>query len=164
MSEKNKTIKVPKIAKKLIKISILISLVLIFISIFKYLNSYYEVNTIGYFLYGPSEDMTLSIDSKGNAEFKPTNSKNNIGFIFYPGGRIDEKAYYNMASFCAYQDITTIIATMPFHLAVFNPNAADYIIENHPEITTWYIGGHSLGGSMAASYESKHSDKIQVVY
>ena len=46
---------------------------------------------------------------------------------------------------------------MPFHLAVFNINGADGIID-HYDIDNWYIGGHSLGGSMAASYVSNHLD------
>ena len=47
---------------------------------------------------------------------------------------------------------------MPFNLAVLDINAADGIQEQHPEIEKWYIGGHSLGGSMAASYLANHID------
>ena len=39
-------------------------------------------------------------------------------------------------------------------------NAADGITEQFPEIESWYIGGHSLGGSMAASYLAKHGDEF----
>lgn len=149
-----------KLIKKIILINLLLILFFSIISIYGYLNSYYKVNHVGYYLYGPTDSMTKSIDEKGNSEFKLNNSKNNIGFIFYPGGKVDEKAYFDVASFLAYQDITTYVTPMPFHLAVFNPNAAEYIINNHPEIKIWYIGGHSLGGSMAASYASKNQDKI----
>ena len=31
----------------------------------------------------------------------------------------------------------------------------------YPEISEWYIGGHSLGGSMAASYISENSDEYK---
>ena len=50
---------------------------------------------------------------------------------------------------------------MPLNLAVLNPNAALKIIENYPDIKNWYVGGHSLGGSMAASFASSHPDKIK---
>jgi pimeloyl-ACP methyl ester carboxylesterase len=47
---------------------------------------------------------------------------------------------------------------MPFNLAVFDINAADGIQERYPEIDKWYIGGHSLGGSMAGAYlEENHA-------
>ena len=52
----------------------------------------------------------------------------------------------------AAEDILCILVKMPFNLAVFDINAADGIIEKYPDIENWYIGGHSLGGSMAASY------------
>ena len=42
--------------------------------------------------------------------------------------------------------------------AVFDANAAEGIPEQFPEVTNWYLGGHSLGGSMAASYLAKYAD------
>ena len=53
---------------------------------------------------------------------------------------------------------------MPFHLAVFDINAADAIIEENPEIEHWYIGGHSLGAAMAATYVADNLDKIEGLY
>ena len=50
---------------------------------------------------------------------------------------------------------------MPFNLAVLDMNAADGIQEQYPEIENWYIGGHSLGGSMAASYLEKNVDDYE---
>ena len=40
-------------------------------------------------------------------------------------------------------------------------NAADGIREIYPQIKEWYIGGHSLGGAMAASYVEKHTDDYE---
>lgn len=47
---------------------------------------------------------------------------------------------------------------MPANLAVLDMNAADGIQDEFQQITKWYIGGHSLGGSMAASYLSKNAE------
>jgi alpha-beta hydrolase superfamily lysophospholipase len=52
---------------------------------------------------------------------------------------------------------------MPFNLAVLDMNAADGIRELYPEIDHWYIGGHSLGGSIAASYAAKNSEDFDGV-
>ena len=49
---------------------------------------------------------------------------------------------------------------MPFGLAALAPDAADAVIAAHPEIDRWVIGGHSLGGAMAAQYASGHDDVI----
>ena len=35
------------------------------------------------------------------------------------------------------------------------------VVKQFPQITDWYIGGHSLGGSMAASYLADHVEKYE---
>ena len=47
---------------------------------------------------------------------------------------------------------------MPGNLAVLDANTADGLQEKHPEVTTWYIAGHSLGGAMAANYAAAHAE------
>jgi alpha-beta hydrolase superfamily lysophospholipase len=47
---------------------------------------------------------------------------------------------------------------MPFNLAVLDMNAAKGMTDKYPEIDNWYIGGHSLGGSMAASFIADNTD------
>jgi len=50
---------------------------------------------------------------------------------------------------------------MPLHLAVFGSDRAASVIQSFPEIENWVIGGHSLGGAMAASYADQHCDQIK---
>ena len=54
----------------------------------------------------------------------------------------------------------TVIAPMPLHLAVLAPGRAAQVIEAHPEISVWAMGGHSLGGAMAANYVYGHPREI----
>lgn len=75
-----------------------------------------------------------------------------VGFIFYPGGKVDDLAYWPLMEACAAEGMVCVVVQMPFNLAVLDIKAADGIQEMYPEIEKWYIGGHSLGGSMAASY------------
>jgi pimeloyl-ACP methyl ester carboxylesterase len=44
------------------------------------------------------------------------------------------------------------LVKMPLSLAVFGVDRPDAVIAANPDISSWYIGGHSLGGAMAASY------------
>ena len=60
----------------------------------------------------------------------------------------------------ANRGILSVIVEMPCNLAVFDVNAADGIKDGFPEIENWYIGGHSLGGAMAAKYLYKNIDKL----
>ena len=50
---------------------------------------------------------------------------------------------------------------MPLNLAVFGINSANDVITSYSNITAWAIGGHSLGGSMAAQYVHDNSKAIK---
>ena len=49
---------------------------------------------------------------------------------------------------------------MPLNLAVFGTGKADAVIKAYPDIKHWAIGGHSLGGAMAAGFAHNHPDAI----
>jgi hypothetical protein len=86
--------------------------------------------------------------------FTPAEAQPEIGIIFYPGGRVDARAYAPSAQALAQQGILVVITPMPLNLAVLAPGKASEVIDHFPEVDTWIIGGHSLGGSMAAQYAS----------
>jgi pimeloyl-ACP methyl ester carboxylesterase len=95
--------------------------------------------------------------------FQPTEVNPTTGLIFYPGGKVDPRAYAPMAQEIAKQGYLVVIVPMPFNLAVFGANRAASVIQAYPEIQHWVIGGHSLGGSMAAAYADKHDEQIDGV-
>ena len=80
------------------------------------------------------------------------------GLIFYPGGKVENTAYAPLMRACAENGILCALVRMPGNLAVLDTNAADGLQQEHPEVTTWYIAGHSLGGAMAANYAAAHSE------
>jgi len=82
------------------------------------------------------------------------------GLIFYPGGKVQCEAYAPLMQACAENGILCALVEMPGNLAVLNPNAADGIRERYPEVPSWYMAGHSLGGAMAASYAANHMDSF----
>ena len=91
--------------------------------------------------------------------FKPKDAME--GLIFYPGGKVEYEAYAPLMEALAKEGILCVLVHMPANLAVLDVNAADGIQEDFPQIEEWYIGGHSLGGSMAASYLGKHIDEYE---
>ena len=104
-----------------------------------------------------AEDGITVTEADGQITFAPENPV--AGFIFYPGGKVEYTAYAPLLYELAKNDIFCVLVHMPANLAVLDQNAAKGIPEAYPEISTWYIGGHSLGGAMAASYVSKHTDE-----
>ena len=82
------------------------------------------------------------------------------GLIFYPGGKVEYTAYAPLMEAFAERGVLCILVEMPGNQAVLDVNAADGYQEEFPEIEHWYVGGHSLGGSMAASYAAKHAGDL----
>ncbi len=82
--------------------------------------------------------------------------------IFYPGAKVEYTAYLpSLREISRLGGIDVILVKMPFNLAIFDAAAADGLMAQYPAISTWYIGGHSLGGAMASDYASNNQDKIQ---
>jgi len=91
--------------------------------------------------------------------FRP-NSTTDRGLIYYPGGLVDPEAYAVTAKGIADAGYLVVIPKMPLNLAFMGVNRADRIRADNPEIDTWIIGGHSLGGAMAAEYAKNNEDSI----
>ncbi len=122
-----------------------------------YLGSYYHADVDAITAFTVSQPVITEKIEGDNLVYKTENVK--TGLIFYPGGKVEYTAYEPLMKACAEKGILCVLVEMPFNLAVFDINAADGIREKYPQIENWYIGGHSLGGSMVASYlaENKNS-------
>lgn len=92
--------------------------------------------------------------------FSPTQSAPTTALIFYPGGRIDPRGYASLMQEIASKGYLIVVPEMPLNMAPFDANIADDIQASHPEIKHWVIGGHSVGGTIAAQYASKHPETI----
>ena len=79
--------------------------------------------------------------------------------IFYPGAKVEETAYAPFLHTLAAQGVDVCLVRMPFHLAVFGINRADAVIRCGG-YSHWSIGGHSLGGAMAARYAADHEEAL----
>lgn len=80
--------------------------------------------------------------------------------IFYPGGKVEETAYAPLLRMLAEQGTDVCLVKMPLRLAVLAPDRAQLALAEH-DYESWYIGGHSLGGAMAAYYAAKHPDGLR---
>jgi pimeloyl-ACP methyl ester carboxylesterase len=84
------------------------------------------------------------------------------GLVFYPGGRVDARSYAPFARALAAEGHAVVIVEVPLSLAVLEVGAADDVIAS-PQlaaVTRWAVGGHSLGGAMAAQYlaDTRHPE------
>ncbi len=93
--------------------------------------------------------------------FRPVEDKPTTGFIFYPGGRVLAEAYAPAAQAITEAGYLVVIVPMPLNLAVFGANQAADVLAAFPDIKHWAIGGHSLGGVMAARFVYDNPGAIQ---
>lgn len=161
MTKMNKTNQEPKklFWKKKVLWGICILLLFAAGAFFGYVNSYYPAEPEAEAALRTDELVSVSGDDV--IVFQPEKIPAKKGIIFYPGGKVEEEAYAPLMKRLAAEGYKVFLVSMPVRLAVFDINAADQILEDHPEIEEWYLAGHSLGSSMAAAYAEKHADQLE---
>jgi pimeloyl-ACP methyl ester carboxylesterase len=109
-------------------------------------------------------DEAVTVESAPWLAFRPAQEQPIAGLIFYPGGRVDPRSYAPAAHAMATQGYLVVITPMPLNLAVFAPGRAAEVIATYPEIHFWAIGGHSLGGAMAANFARQNPSQVMGVF
>jgi dienelactone hydrolase len=92
--------------------------------------------------------------------FRPKQGQPSVGLVLYPGGRVPPQAYAPAARALAERGYLVAIVPMPLNLAFFHPTAAEDVIEAFPELAHWAVGGHSLGGAMAARFAYRSPSSV----
>ncbi len=137
--------------RKLI-IGLLLIFVLASVIFFSYVSDYYEADDEVRRYFDDTEMVKvesvnegLFLDGPGTAD----------ALIFYPGAKVEYIAYLPLLYRLSLYGIDCFLVEMPFNLAFFGRGKASGIMQRYT-YEKWYIGGHSLGGAMAASYATKH--------
>ena len=114
--------------------------------------------------YGAKDDaiaaMQSGVSCAGHTAFVPQEDIVG-GLIFYPGGLVDHRAYAPLMQALKERGVLSLLCEMPLDLAVLDMNAADGMQALYPDVNRWMIGGHSLGGAMAASYLAEHANEYE---
>ncbi len=119
-----------------------------------WVESLYPVQEAAQAALAPAQNVTVQ-STDDSIVFIPDEPE--VGFIFYPGALVPAEAYAPLLRALAENGVLCVAVHMPLRLAVLDMNAADGIANQYPEIIRWAIGGHSLGGAMAASYAAKNA-------
>lgn len=152
-----RTQKPRKRAGRYILLALLALIVFLGIAFYAYVNDYRHADETATELLN-----SASIRQEGNLTILTPDADSNtgMGFIFYPGGKVEETAYLPLLDRLREGGVTVVLVKVPLRLAVFDINAADKVYDAVPGITRWFIGGHSLGGAMASSYVAGNEDKL----
>lgn len=124
-----------------------------------YVNDYYRADMDAIVEFSADKDVLKKILEDNTIVYEGDIVE--AGLIFYPGGKVEYTAYQPLMEALASEGLLCVLVKMPFNLAVFDMDAAEGLQELYPDIEKWYIGGHSLGGSMAASFLSKNTNDFE---
>jgi len=100
------------------------------------------------------------VDASEAIYFAPSGEDAATGLIVYPGGGVDARAYAVAARAIAEQGYLVALVPMPDGLAINGVDRGEGVMAAWPEIETWAIAGHSLGGSVAARFALTHTEAI----
>ncbi|MGD9957235.1 MAG: alpha/beta hydrolase [Candidatus Nanopelagicales bacterium] len=94
----------------------------------------------------------------------PTSGATGAGVLFQPGAKVEARAYAAVLRPLAEAGTTVVIVKQPLSIAFLSLGAFDSARAAHPEVTRWVVGGHSLGGTVAAiEAESSTFDGVEGV-
>lgn len=116
-----------------------------------------------YFMDSYPPDETALEALKGNANYQVNITDDYVSFIpqglalnekegllFYQGAKVEAEAYAVLGKQLAEKGIPVVIAKMPVRFAIFDAQKGLELYEQLGLKGKWAIGGHSLGGAMAA--------------
>lgn len=73
------------------------------------------------------------------------------GLVFQPGARVDPRAYVPLLTRVAASGFLVVIVKQPLGIGFLATGESAAVRRDHPEVTRWAVGGHSLGGVVSAA-------------
>ncbi|MFB6612015.1 alpha/beta hydrolase [Agromyces sp. NPDC056379] len=96
-------------------------------------------------------DERVSIESFDDSiVMAPVDGASDRGLVFIPGAKVDPYAYMAKLVDAVAETGATVVITKPIlNLAFFDQRPLETFTRHAPEVSEWYVGGHSLGGVRA---------------
>lgn len=148
--------------KKNIKIVLSIISVIFLLGVINWIGTSYKPGQLAIDSLVTDDKIEVTVDE--NITFTPKGKEVTKGFILYPGAKVDAKAYAPLCKKIASNGYKVIIVDMPLNFAMLSPNKAEKIIKENDDIKSWVIGGHSLGGVVAAKFAANDKNVDGVVF
>lgn len=121
-----------------------------------YVSDYYRAEDVA--LEVLAQDSTIK--EQDNLTILSPTYPTDTAIIFYPGAKVEAEAYLPLLDQIRQRGVTCILVHMPFHMAIFDVDAAEEVMEQFPEYQHWYMAGHSMGGAMASQFAADHPDEV----
>lgn len=89
----------------------------------------------------------------------PSGAGTGTGVFFQPGAKVDARAYAAVLRPLAEAGHTVVIVKQPLGIGFLALPAFDPVADAHQEVSRWVVGGHSLGGTVAAIQAETGQDR-----
>ena len=130
-----------------------------------YVNDYYHADNVALAVVadedGTADGVEVRTLPSGDIAFVPDHPT--AGLVFYPGGKVQPEAYAPLMQKCAQRGILCVLLKPTFNLAIIDMDAANGVTAQFPDVSTWVLAGHSMGGVAAADYASRHPDEFDAI-
>lgn len=123
---------------------------------FWYVSDYYRAEDVALEVMAQDSGITV----QDNLTILSPSVPSDTAIVFYPGAKVEAEAYLPLLDQIRQTGVTCILVHMPFHMAIFNADAAEEVMAQFPDIQHWYMAGHSMGGAMASAFAADHPDEI----
>ena len=131
-------------------------LVLLAGTFFWYVSDYYRAEDVALAVMNDGSGITV----QDNLTILAPSVPGDTTLIFYPGAKVEAEAYLPLLDSLRQTGLTCILVDMPFHMAIFDADAAQDVMARFPQYSHWYIAGHSMGGAMASQFAADHPDEV----
>lgn len=125
----------------------LIVLAVIWVGLTAWLRPYSAVEPA---LAAMSSDATVDIVETPTEIVMTPRDGSSTGLLFQPGALVDPRAYAAVLRPVAEAGHPVVIVKQPLGIAFLAAGAIDGAARANPEVEGWVVGGHSLGGTVAA--------------
>ncbi len=127
------------------------------------------VHLFGYFYLGKTlhddvqsslqPSQTVAIQTKPWLSFTPHQQPIKAGLIFHPGGYVDPEAYAKILRPLAETGVMCVAIPGRFRIPILNRRDAQKVMNQYPDISHWYISGHSIGGVVTNLFMCEEKNK-----
>ncbi|MGV8911152.1 MAG: alpha/beta hydrolase [Rhodoglobus sp.] len=86
----------------------------------------------------------------------PADGASGLGLVFIPGAKVSPDAYlYKLSGIVVESGITVVVTKPILNLAFFDQRPLTTFTNAAPDVNSWFVGGHSLGGVRACQYAAQ---------
>lgn len=110
---------------------------------------------------GAAPSVSTVADASGRVlVVTPTDAAPRVAFVLYPGALVRPQAYEWLGRALAAHGVVTLIPEFTLDLPVTDPGRAESVARRLAPGLPLFVGGHSLGGAMAAQFVGDHPDAV----